>query len=64
MILDFAGVTFVDSTGMYRLLEIYRAWREQGREVSITNLSGEIVEVFYLVGLTEVIGAGENRSQF
>lgn len=56
LILDFSGVTFVDSTGMYRLLQINQAWLEKGRQVRIVNLPPEIAEVFHLVGLTEVMG--------
>lgn len=56
LVLDFSGVTFVDSTGMYRLLQINQAWRENGRQVEIVNLPSEIAEVFHLVGLIEVMG--------
>lgn len=52
LVLDFSQVDFVDSTGMYSLVRIHRAWHERGGRVTMINLSEEILEVFELVGLT------------
>ncbi|MGE5571837.1 MAG: STAS domain-containing protein [Bacteroidota bacterium] len=52
LVLDFSQVDFVDSTGMYSLVRIHRAWHERGGRVTMINLSDEISEVFELVGLT------------
>jgi anti-anti-sigma factor len=54
LVLDLAEVSFVDSSGLRGLLEIYRCW--EGR-VALARVRPEIREVLEVVGLAELLAA-------
>jgi len=57
VILDFAKVAFMDSTGIGVLLGRYKKLTEQGAELCVTNLNAQIDKVFRISGLYQIIKA-------
>lgn len=55
LILDLAGVHFVDSTGLHCLLQIWRYWQQREKPVQLINIQEGVEEVFRLVGLDELL---------
>ncbi|MGI9862955.1 STAS domain-containing protein [Moorella naiadis] len=55
LIINLAGVLFIDSTGLRGLLTIQRRWLAKGGAVYLINPSLEVAEVFRLVGLEELL---------
>lgn len=55
LIINLAGVSFIDSTGLRGLLTIQRKWMAKGGVVHIINACPEVAEVFRLVGLEELL---------
>jgi anti-anti-sigma factor len=60
--LDFADCDFIDSTGLRLVLHAARALRDDGGELSVTNLKGEVARTFentgMLVGGSPIVRAG------
>lgn len=56
--LNFNGVPFVDSTGIGLLLNIVQTLNEKGIKVTICNVKQEIIEVFELLQLSDILGEG------
>jgi anti-anti-sigma factor len=54
--LVFTDVPFVDSSGMGLLLTIVQTLQEKGIEVSISNVRQEVMEVFQILQLPEILG--------
>lgn len=54
--LNFKDVEFVDSTGMGLLINLVQMLTEQGVIISISNVRIEIMEVFDLLQLPQIIG--------
>ena len=57
VILDFAKVGFMDSTGIGVLLGRYKKLTESGAELCVTNLNSQIDKVFRISGLYQIIKA-------
>ena len=53
VLLDCSQVTFIDSTGVYVILEADRLLAAQGREMLVVNVSPIVRRVFDLLGLAE-----------
>jgi anti-sigma B factor antagonist len=51
VLLDLAGCTFMDSTGLAELLRVGRRLKEQGRPLRICRMRGPVRHVFELTGL-------------
>ncbi|MDF9408498.1 MAG: putative anti-sigma factor antagonist [Pelotomaculum sp. PtaB.Bin013] len=67
LVLDLGGVSFVDSTGIHCLLEIWRQWRQREKSVQLINVQEDVSEILRLVGLDEffkVPGPHENGEVF
>jgi anti-sigma B factor antagonist len=58
VIVDLAGVTFIDSSAISALLNARRSVLDEGREFRLDHLSPSVVRVFELAGLTGRFGAG------
>ena len=54
--LDFGKIRFVDSSGMGALLNLVEFLKEKEIKLTISNVAEEIMEIFQLVQLTEIIG--------
>jgi len=64
LVLDLGSVSFVDSTGLHCLLEIWRHWRLSEKFVQLINVQEDVKEILRLVGLEEffkVPGRPENE---
>lgn len=60
LILDFGGITFMDSSGIGLVMGRYRLLSSMGGEIVMTNLPESISKVMKLAGL-EKIGRIEER---
>lgn len=60
LVLDFGGITFMDSSGIGLVMGRYRLLRPLGGEIVMTNLPENIGKVMKLAGL-EKIGRIEER---
>jgi anti-anti-sigma factor len=56
--LNFEGVPFVDSSGIGLLLNIVQTLNEENIKVTISNVREEILEVFELLQLSDILGEG------
>ena len=55
MILDFGQTTFMDSSGLFTLCQIVKAFREKDIELTFLRFSSEVKMILSLVGLDRVI---------
>lgn len=55
LIVDLSEVTFIDSSGLSALIECWRNMREQGGTLVITGAKGEVLEVFRLTRIDNLI---------
>ncbi len=60
LVLDFGGITFMDSSGIGLVMGRYRLIKPMGGEIVMTNLPESICKVMKLAGL-EKIGKIEER---
>ncbi len=49
--LDLAGCTFIDSTGLQVIVSAAREFRRHGGELSVTQLRGDVLDLFRISGL-------------
>jgi anti-anti-sigma factor len=56
--LNFEGVPFVDSSGIGLLLNIAQTLNEKDIKVTICNVREEILDVFELLQLSDILGEG------
>lgn len=54
MLLDFAGVTLMDSSGIGLVIGRYKKLKERGCTLYVTNLNKQIDRVFSLSGLYNI----------
>ncbi|MFS0687694.1 STAS domain-containing protein [Sporosarcina sp. 179-K 8C2 HS] len=54
--LNLKDVPFVDSSGIGLLLDLVKTMQEKGAEVTISNVRQEVMEVFELLQIQEIIG--------
>ena len=62
LILDFAGVDFLDSTGLSALVVLRRAADRVGIRFAVVNLTGHVDHTVRICGMLELLGAGNNNS--
>lgn len=55
LILDFSGLTFMDSSGIGVILGRYRLLRERGGSVAVIHMSQHVSRIFHMSGLDRVI---------
>jgi anti-anti-sigma factor len=55
---NFAGVPFVDSSGMGLLMNMVQSLGEKGTEVTISHIRKEVRDVFELLQLPDILGEG------
>ncbi|MCL2618062.1 MAG: anti-sigma factor antagonist [Defluviitaleaceae bacterium] len=53
--LDFARVTFMDSSGVGMVIGRYKEAAERGGDLSVCGLSGELARLFEMAGLHKII---------
>jgi anti-sigma B factor antagonist len=54
VLLDFAGVTYVDSSGLATLLEFYQTTRHQGGRLVLAQLTKRVQNALEIVRLHEI----------
>ncbi|MBP1153985.1 MULTISPECIES: STAS domain-containing protein [unclassified Paenibacillus] len=54
--IDFSKVLFVDSSGIGLLITLVQNIQTQGNTVVIVNLSAEVMQIFALLQLPEILG--------
>ncbi|HHW04192.1 MAG TPA: STAS domain-containing protein [Thermoanaerobacterales bacterium] len=57
LVLDMAGLEFIDSTGVGAILQVVRLSQERGFTVSLENANENISELLNTVGLFQLIEA-------
>lgn len=55
LILDFSGLTFMDSSGIGVILGRYRQLRDRGGVVGVIHMSPHIARIFHMSGMDRVI---------
>ena len=53
--LDFAGLTYVSSAGLRVLLMGQKTAKAKGGSMTLTHVSGEIMEVFEMTGFADML---------
>lgn len=51
VVIDLAGVSFLDSSGLYALVRAHNRAKANGRQLSLVNLQPRVRKVFELTGL-------------
>jgi len=54
--INFEDVPFVDSSGMGLLMNLVRTLNEKGTKVTIANVRDEVMEIFDLLQLSNILG--------
>lgn len=55
LVLDFSGMTFMDSSGIGVILGRYRILRERGGTVSVIHMNEQVGRIFTMAGMNKVI---------
>ena len=55
LILDFSGLTFMDSSGIGVILGRYRVLRERGGSVAVIHMNAHVSRIFHMSGMDRVI---------
>jgi phospholipid transport system transporter-binding protein len=61
--LDLAGITRVDSAGIALLIELLRAVRKHGGDVSLVHAPPQLMAIATVTGLDTVLPFGEKANQ-
>ncbi len=56
IVLDFGGVSYMDSTGLGVLVGVYASARGAGRELQLTNVQPRVCELLQLTRLLPIFG--------
>ncbi len=62
VVVDLAGLRFMDSTGMSVLLNAQRRLARQGRALSVVCPPGPVLRVFELTNMVDTLNVRETRS--
>ena len=57
VVVDLAGVTFMDSSGIHSLVTAHRSARESGRALHVVNASGTVATVLEITGVAGLLGS-------
>ena len=55
LILDFSGLTFMDSSGIGVILGRYRVLQERGGSVAVIHMNDHVSRIFHMSGMDRVI---------
>lgn len=55
IVLDFADVEFMDSTGIGTILARYKVMRDRGIELSVRNVNAQVDKLFRLTGIYSIL---------
>ena len=63
VILDFAGVTYIDSSGLATLIDLYQRMKAYGGKLCLAGLSVQVKSVFEVARLHQVFSIYESEQQ-
>ena len=63
LVLDFSGVTYIDSSGLATLIEYYQTSRAYDGKIIVMGLSHRVRSIFELVRLNEVFPTCATRAE-
>ncbi|MBQ7866289.1 MAG: anti-sigma F factor antagonist [Clostridia bacterium] len=63
LILDFSGLTFMDSSGIGVILGRYRILRERGGTVAVIHMNEHISRIFHMSGMGKVIRQLDSKQE-
>lgn len=63
LILDFSGLTFMDSSGIGVILGRYRILRERGGSVAVIHMNEHVSRIFAMSGMNKVIRQLDRRQE-
>ena len=55
VVVDLAGVTFMDSSGIHSLVTAHRAARDAGRALHVTGAAGSVATVLEITGVARLL---------
>ena len=55
IVLDFTGLTFMDSTGIGNVIRVHQRCADEGRAIGV-RVSEPVLRVFRITGLTGILG--------
>ena len=61
LILDFAGVTFMDSSGIAVILKTDRLLRQTGGALALSGVPGQVRRVLDVAGLSKIVPVLDDR---
>lgn len=56
LVIDFAKIKFIDSTGVGGIIHAFKHFENGNRKIKITAISSEVYEIFDILGLPEIFG--------
>ncbi|MHB9094515.1 MAG: STAS domain-containing protein [Eubacteriales bacterium] len=56
LVIDFAGMAFMDSTGVRALMEIMKEAADRKQIISLVNIDEQVYEVLDLIGIIKIFG--------
>lgn len=62
MVLDLRGLTFIDSSGLRSIIDLWRRSQEDGFDLTIVRGRPSIAQIFELVGLDGVLPTVDDHS--
>lgn len=60
VVVDLAGVTFMDSSGIHALVTAHRSARDADRALHVVNASGPVATVLEITGVAGLLGPPES----
>ena len=63
LVLDFANVMFMDSSGIGVILGRYRQMRDRGGLVGVVNMNRHIARIFHMSGMDRIIRQLDNPQE-
>jgi anti-anti-sigma factor len=54
LVLNLEGIKFIDTTGFALLLDINQSYKEQGKQLVLSNVSSDVEELLELVQVTSL----------
>lgn len=63
LILDFANLQFMDSSGIGVILGRYRQIRDRGGQVGVINMNRHIARIFHMSGMDRIIRQFDNPQE-
>ena len=56
IVMDLAGVPFIDSSGIATIIEVLKLSRQRGGTVRVENCQPGVRDTFDIAGLTKILG--------